>query len=1022
MAKARFPEQADLFADVAPPVMARGRLFSIAPSAPFLPTLVDAILDGTLLGDWPREGAFWLSDVTIILPTRRARLRLAQEFTVRGYPLLPDIRTFAGEAAEEEPFLPPHDLPDLPVPVSATERRLVLATLIEAWAKTAEGAAVLATPPNAAEIIGLADSLGEVIDDLAIEGVPYTSLKSLPPEDLAANWQKIIAFLDIAFDAWPKVLAAGGKLDAAVLRNQQLRRQAAAAPLIFGDRPVIAAGSTGSIPATADLMNAIAALPLGSLVLPGLDTTLTPERHAALLKEEATPHGHPQYGLAKLLRRLGAGPGEVMELVEDAPRTTIIRRALALADETSRWAEDRVEVGWIVPEAVDGLSIIAARTAGEEARAIALCAREAVGRGETVGLVSPDQNLSRRIAAELKRWDIAVDDPAGTPLFQSPAGRLVRLILALQESRFGPVELIALLRNGATTLGLPRRDITRLTGRIEMCLLRGRRLRPGLAGLREALAANGAEGRRGPTLKPEEREEVALLFDSLEVALAPLILWDNVRSADLAQGVAAAFAAVTTLADDEIAEPVAGASELAAWADDLAIHAGQGPALPQAGRDNVLFALMHGHTVRSLERRRDDIFIWGLLEARLQSQDLMILAGLNEDVWPGVADPGPWLSRGMRIGLGLEPPERRQGQAAHDFEMAVGNGEVVLAYANRLGTSPALPSRLLQRLTSFLGEEITSDLMLRGERWLAGATAIDATSTLTRASRPTPKPAIEDRPRQLSVTEIETLFRSPYDLYAKHTLRLRKLAPLGEAPDARDRGTIVHDIFARFVTDHDVLAADALLTLQDIAKAAFAGLDAIAERRDIWLHRFTVAARQFLDFERARQGRVLRRHAEKDGLWTFPNGFALKGRADRVDYLRDGTAEIIDFKTGGIPTPTEMTDFLAPQLPLEAAMLTAGAIEGLPPARVTALNYIKVGLGPEAFNLVPYRVRDGETVEDAAEEMALRVNRHVGALLLSDRLPLSSRVLPEVNQRFRGDYDHLARVDEWTIDEGDESE
>ena len=89
----------------------RATLFSIAPNAPFLTTLADRILDGTLLNGWDRSGPFWLADVTIILPTRRSRLALAEAFRVRGHALLPDIRTFGGEAAEEEPFLPPFDAP-----------------------------------------------------------------------------------------------------------------------------------------------------------------------------------------------------------------------------------------------------------------------------------------------------------------------------------------------------------------------------------------------------------------------------------------------------------------------------------------------------------------------------------------------------------------------------------------------------------------------------------------------------------------------------------------------------------------------------------------------------------------------------------------------------------------------------------------------------------------------------------------------------------------------------------------------
>jgi ATP-dependent helicase/nuclease subunit B len=1025
MPRSRFPDdnQPDLFAAPAP--SSRPSLYSIAPHAPFLFTLVDRILDGTLLGDWRRTGPFWLTDITIILPTRRARLALAQAFLDRGHRLLPDIRTLAGEHQDEEPFLPPTDAPDLPLPVSATERRLVLARLIEAWAKTPAGAEVLATPPNAAEIISLADSLGEVIDDLAVEDVPFSALRTLPPEDLAANWQQVLRFLEIAFEAWPAYLTDRGLVDAVALRNLRLRRQAEAAPRIFSDRPVIAAGSTGSIPATADLLAAVARLPRGALVLPGLDTSLTPEQHARLLKIDSNPHCHPQYGLARLLRRLGAGPGEVIELADTtAPRTAVVRTALMLADDTGQWTAARARLAPDLGAAADGLTVIAAHTADEQARAVALCARDALARpGRTVGIVTPDQTLARRIAAELERFGIVVDDSAGTPLFLSPAGRLARIILALHQNDYGPVELIALLRNRATALGLERETVRRLADRIELCLLRGRRLKPGLAGLREALDRSGAGGSRGPMLKAEERDAVADLFGRLEVALAPLANPSR-TSADFAQALHKSLLAITDQPNEISPSLLLGADEFATWADDLAAHPGHGPALPARDLDNVLYALMHGHTVRDPERRRDDIFIWGLLEARLQSPDVIILAGLNEDIWPETADPGPWLSRGMRLALGLEPPERRQGQAAHDFQMAVGNPHCVLAYAERLGTAPALPSRLLQRLEALLGDDITRDMRQRGRRWIVAAAALDEAPVLLRAARPMPSPPAALRPKRLSVTEIETLFRSPYDLYAKHTLGLRKLAPLGEAPDARDRGNIVHDIFARFVTDHDVMAPDAAERLQAIADEEFSRLDMIAARRDIWLHRFAVGARQFLAFERERQVRMARRLAEVAGAWALPAGFTLTGRADRIDILADGTAELIDFKTGGIPDSREMTEFLAPQLPLEAAMLGAGAFEGVSPAEVSAMTYIKVSLGPDAFELHPYRVPEGSDLGAVADEMARRLQTHVDALLLRDALPMAPRVLPRPDgrQRYRGDYDHLGRNDEWTINEGDDSE
>src|SRR5690606_35937190 len=219
------------------------------------------------------------------------------------------------------------------------------------------------------------------------------------------------------------------------------------------------------------------------------------------------------------------------------------------------------------------------------------------------------------------------------------------------------------------------------------------------------------------------------------------------------------------------------------------------------------------------------------LEARLQNPDLMILAGVNEDIWPPVADPGPWMSRSMRIGVGLEPPERRQGQAAHDFAMALGNAEVLIAYAERIGTAPALPSPLLQRIDAFVGEDEARAMRARGTRWVAMAQAVDFAGLPRPAQRPAPQPPAAIRPRRLSITDIEPLMRSPYDIYAKHVLRLRRLEPLGTEPSARERGTMIHGVFERFVAGgHDLESPEALGAMMQMASEAFAGLDSIKER------------------------------------------------------------------------------------------------------------------------------------------------------------------------------------------------
>ena len=344
------------------------------------------------------------------------------------------------------------------------------------------------------------------------------------------------------------------------------------------------------------------------------------------------------------------------------------------------------------------------------------------------------------------------------------------------------------------------------------------------------------------------------------------------------------------------------------------------------------------------------------------------------------------------------------------------------APASRRGSSPALPSPLLQRLEAYIGEDEAKALRARGAPWLEQALQVDATVATKPAGRPEPRPPAALRPRQLSITDVEKLFRSPYDIYAKHVLKLTPLAPLGEEPDARDRGTMVHDVFAKFVIGgHDFAAPDALDVLRAMASEAFSGLDAIGERRDIWLKRFERAGELFLAFERGRDAEVRKRHAEIRGQFVFPmaEDFVLVGRADRVDEMRDGTLQLIDFKTGTLPTPGAMKDFLAPQLPLEAFVAEHGGFENVVPAEASALTYVKVGLGPEAFNVVPYAKVDLPLPEIAAQ-MAERLQRQVDALLLTDALPMVAQLLPEPGKGYPGAYDHLARVEEWAVAEEDD--
>ena len=75
-----------------------------------------------------------------------------------------------------------------------------------------------------------------------------------------------------------------------------------------------------------------------------------------------------------------------------------------------------------------------------------------------------------------------------------------------------------------------------------------------------------------------------------------------------------------------------------------------------------------------------------------------------------------FMSRLMNAGMDLEPPERFIGQSAHDFEMAMGAKNVMLTRSSRSGEAPAVASRWLQRILTFVGRGEAGRMRARGDK------------------------------------------------------------------------------------------------------------------------------------------------------------------------------------------------------------------------------------------------------------------------------------------------------------------
>ena len=1026
-----------------------GAIFTVPPGRPFLEALAGAILAGHL----PRSGGappplLDLPNITILLPTRRATRALQEAFLKAGggrAMLLPAIRPIA-ESDEDASLIGRasagvfgHGDADIPEAIGTLERRLVLTQLVMAWSEAlrrpaGRGDADLALVAGAgtpAQVIGLADTLATLMDAIETENVSLAGLAQLVPDEHAAHWQQTLAFLTIVTDHWPQYLAAQDRLSPAQRRNDLIldeARRMGEHPL---RAPVIIAGVTGSVPATSELMRAVLADPLGAIVLPALDQHLDAASWEAIREGR---HEHPQFGFSRLLDGLGVSRADVVELPGAALtpterlRNEVICEALRPTGTLHQWRawsagvdRDRVR------QALAGVSLIAAPSSEEEAEAIALVMRQAAETpGRTAALVTPDRVLARRVAVRLSSWGIRVDDSAGRLLRKTMPGAFLDLVAEAVAEDFAPAALMALLGHPLTRLGLDVGVVRRAARQLELAAFRRPYLAHGLEGVEAAVEARIREP--GGHV---DSSAVRDLVQRLKAAFGPLheLTQSNERLplAVLARAHAATAEALALPADAdaEEASPVwreeAGEAAAALFAnlDDARL-----PPITLPARDypDAYRALVASETVRTRIPVHPRLFIWGPYEARLQQPDTLILGALVEGTWPAAADPGPWLNRSMRRTLGLPIPEEEIGRAAHDVTTFLGAETVFLTRADKVAGTPTVPSRWLQRIEALLGALDMRDALAPSQPWLAWAGARDMAGKRPHMSAPEPRPLLALRPQRASVSEIETWMANPYAIYARHILRLKPLSPLGQEPGPQERGLMLHAALAQFASAYpDKLPPDVAAKLMGFANEVVREMTGVPRVAAFWLPRLERFAHWFAQTEPERRRDVIRIAVEVVGKHVLGRDrpFELRGRADRIDLLGGG-AVISDYKTGGVPTQKKVKDGLAPQLPLEAALLMAGAFTGFGKTPVAGLRYIRA-TGGDPPGEVTVVLLDATEIATLAARALAGVESLIAAY---DDPTMPYRALRRPGYSYEyDDYAHLARVQEWLgSDAGDDEE
>ena len=1036
------------------------RVLSVPLSVPFLRSVIAALIDGRLVeGFEARREPARLARATLYLPTRRA-LRVAREVFLDELKteavILPrivalgdideDELAFADEAEQLGGAAPL----DIPQKLGELERRLTLAKLVAAWAGSPVSSPLVVGGP--ASTLALAGDLARLMDDMVTRGVDWDGLDGLVPDQLDQYWQYSLEFLRIARKLWPDHLREIGRIEPAARRDFLILAEAARLTA-HHDGPVIAAGSTGSMPVTAKFLHAVAALPHGAVVLPGLDTDLDDEAWEGIggIKDAQgkftsdPASNHPQFAMHALLQRLGIKRRDVEILISPAPhgRDVLVSEAMRPAGATAQW-HDRLkqpEIAEKISRGMKDLAVVEAPNPEMEALAIAIAMREARHLDKSAALVTPDRALARRVMAALTRWNLDFDDSGGGALIDTPAGVFARLAAEAVTKGLEPPTLLALLKHPFCRLGGGEGEWRDGIEALELALLRGTRPQAGSAGLAHDFSRFRAELeklRKGETsslhnaeprarLKNGELDRAGQLIGAVQKALAPLENFSPAKPYDFAELAERHREILIELSRDRPGVALAfeereGMALASAFDDLLGGLKPSGLMVKLGDYPEVFQTAFADRAVRRVEKPGAQLHIYGPLESRLMEADRIIVGGLIEGVWPPAPRIDPWLSRPMRHELGLDLPERRIGLSAHDFAQLLGAEDVILSHSAKAGGAPAVASRFLHRLEAVAGDERWKAAKLAGDKYIRFAHELDRPVQVKPAPQPEPKPPRTTRPLKLSVTAIEDWLRDPYTIYARHILKLDALDPVDMPLSAADRGSAIHDALGDFTQSFaSALPDDPARALRGIGEKYFLPLMERPEARALWWPRFQRIAQWFAAWEIARRGNIEAINAEMRGEIGIPldnaRTFILSARADRIERRRDGSFVILDYKTGQPPTGKQVRMGLSPQLTLEAAILREGGFAEIPAeSSVGELAYVRLSGNnpPGEYKSLELKIKN-ETPQPPA--VAADYARQQLEVLIrkfeNEDEPYRSLCLPMWTNRY-GTYDDLARIKEWS--------
>lgn len=906
-----------------------------------------------------------IAQTQIILPTKRACRSVKEAFVRRSADkplLLPQLTAL-------------YELEDLsislPEAVSPIERLFLLARLC------------LAKPniDTVDKAIKIAVSLTEILDEFYVYEASLDKLDEIVPyRELALHWNESLTFLDIIRTAWPNILKERGKIDVADRRVRLINQLTNRIQSCAINTPIILAGFDGSMPAVNRLIKALIKKDNALILLDCFNEKLTEEDW------ENIHANHYQQAFKKLLKSIDCTSQDIALLsTTEVPHEKLIHESLKPAEQTEEWRQTK-----ITSDVLKCVKRIDCDNPDEEALTIATIMRGVLETPEkTAALVTTDRNLARRVILEMRRWGIKLDDSAGTPLHHTSVGIFLSLIADYALKQGDGISTLALLKHPLAADGLFPADLrTRIRTAEKQARRQGVRLNYSLQTDTSAFCKLFHDNQPIP-------------FDTL--LTAHLTLAEALATSSDRSGIERLWESDTGI------ESYRFFNELKEYAPII------GTITPTHYPD-ALNLLMSTISIRPRYGMHPRLDILGPIEARLTHPDVCIIGGLNEGSFPTLPKTGPWLSRPMRIAAGLPALETEIGTQSMDFAHCFCASEVYLTRSLKIDGSQTIPSRFLSRLEAVLKG---ADINWTAEKPILPR-LLDTPDVFEKIERPAPIPPKSLRPQKLSVTNIERLMRNPYGVYARYILNLYPLAELEKFSEKNMYGIALHKAIEKMIQNNN-FNFDSNRLYKEM-EVQLKELNISDSALVLYRPKLKKAAEFIMQEQINRATYIKHSYVETTGNIQFSlcDGtlFTLTAKADRIDIMKNGTAEIIDYKTGILPSYKAIKAGYAPQLPLEGLILQQDGFQDIKghPTDIS-LYFWKIsgkGNGGEINEVIPARQEKAYNtlINDSFNGLKNVINAYQNDTK-------SYEAYPDPKYVIHDDYAQLARVKEW-LSEDDE--